>query len=228
MRPPRVLQFILGGSSLLVPVIAATHSYDARTLVEYGVGFVVLVAATAGAWWMDRRSPPSPGAARTGRAINVGLALGLLWVIEISINNFVAPPNPARDHIDNAFWALIAASILVFSTQAAYQAHRWRDGVNAGTWSGFTSGAVACCMALCLTVFGMTAILHDPINIAEWSARGPQTGAPSMASYFAAETFAGALLHLTVLGIVMGALLGALGGAVGKGIRVARRPSPAP
>jgi hypothetical protein len=44
-----------------------------------------------------------------------------------------------------------------------------------------------------------------------------------MASYFAYETFAGAFLHLTVLGIGMGALLGVVGGVVGKFAKTAFR-----
>jgi hypothetical protein len=49
---------------------------------------------------------------------------------------------------------------------------------------------------------------------------------PSPLTVARAETFAGAMLHLTVLGVVMGVLLGALGGLVGKALRSARRPIP--
>jgi hypothetical protein len=219
VTPRQALAIILGCSSLLVPVIAEVHGYDARALTAYGLGFVVLLVALAGAWQLDRPSSAPAETPRTHRAMRVGLVLGVLWVAEISINNFIAPPLPARDHIDNAFWAVIAMAIFVLSVDAAYRADRLRDGVIAGAWSGFASGAVACCMALCLIAFGMRAILADPLNRAEWAARGAQGGAPTMAAYFAGETFAGALLHLTVLGVVMGALLGALGGAVGKGVR---------
>ena len=62
----------------------------------------------------------------------------------------------------------------------------------------------------------MTLITHDPLNVAEWAASGPASGAPDMASYFAFETMAGALGHLFVLGTLMGGVLGLAGGAVGR------------
>ena len=85
------------------------------------------------------------------------------------------------------------------------------------------SGAIACCMALSLIVFGMPFIVRDPLNSAEWAERGSTSGAPNMASYFAYQTFAGAFLHLVVLGVLMGALLGAFGGLVGRMIRLTNR-----
>jgi len=44
-----------------------------------------------------------------------------------------------------------------------------------------------------------------------------------MAAYYAYETFAGAFLHLIILGIFMGLLLGLLGGTVGKVIKATSR-----
>ncbi len=37
-----------------------------------------------------------------------------------------------------------------------------------------------------------------------------------MATYFAYQTLAGALLHLVVLGAILGLILGLVGGALGK------------
>ena len=51
--------------------------------------------------------------------------------------------------------------------------------------------------------------------MAEWAERGAESGAPTMAAYFAFETLAGALLHLVGLGLIMGILLGAGGALVG-------------
>jgi hypothetical protein len=153
----------------------------------------------------------------------VGIILGILWVVEISINNFIAPPLPARDIVDNIFWAVIALVIFVFTTVCAYRAKRFASGMEAGIWSGLVSGIFACCMALALIVFGMHFITHDPLNITEWAARGTNTSAPTMAAYYAYETFAGAFGHLTILGIFMGLLLGLLGGTVGRAIQVASR-----
>jgi hypothetical protein len=72
-------------------------------------------------------------------------------------------------------------------------------------------------MALALIVFGMYFITHDPLNLAEWAARSKANQSTTMAAYFAYETFAGAFLHLIVLGLLMGGLLGMVGGILGKG-----------
>ena len=140
-------------------------------------------------------------------------------MVEIGINNFLAPPLPGRDIIDNLFWAAIAVLLLGGSLVAAFRARRWRSGVSFGLWSGLASGAMACGMALAMVAFGMHFLLHDPLNVAEWAARSADEAAPSMAAYFAYQTLAGGLLHVIVLGAGMGVLLGALGGGIGKVIR---------
>ena len=145
--------------------------------------------------------------------------IGLLWTIEIGINNFVQPGLPLRDIVDNIFWAIIALLILIFASVEAFQKRKVSAGISAGFWMGIASGTVACLTALALIVFGMEFITSDPLNIREWSDISKNTHYPSMKVYFAYETMAGALMHLTILGIVMGLLLGVLGGIMGKSIR---------
>ena len=153
-----------------------------------------------------------------------GVAAGALWVVEIGINNIAAPPNPPRDRIDNAFWAAVAIVILGASIRRAYTSRRIGDGIRTGAWSGFVSGLMACCTGLTIIAFGMPLLLHDPLNIAEWAARGATSGAPTMAAYYALESLAGAMGHLTVLGVVMGAMLGVIGGVLAKAARLFNRP----
>src|SRR5207253_6585450 len=113
-----------------------------------------LLAAVAAVWLTARRRlrilPPPDRL-----AIRVGLALGLLWALEISINNFLAPPLPARDVIDNSFWALIAVTILGLALVATYRANRFSRGLVSGLWTGAVSGVGACGMALAVIIFGM-------------------------------------------------------------------------
>ena len=218
-----MLRIILVFSMALVPIIGLRYHYNRFSLQVCGGGFLILLILWGGLRAYSAKPSFLVRSADTGRSIAVGLYLGLLWVIEISINNFLSPPLPGRDIVDNLFWAGIAVGLFLFAALCAYRADHLRVGVEAGTWTGLASGAVACCMALALTVFGMKSILGDPINLAEWADRGPRTGAPSMAAYFAYETFAGAFLHLIVLGIVMGVLLGLIGGATGKGMRLVCR-----
>ena len=209
--------------TVLVPIIAVNYSYSRLSGIESGVGFLTLLAVAALLEAYRRRIDLWRNAGESTLAVTVGIALGLLWVIEISINNFIAPPLPARDIIDNIFWAVIGLSILFFAVQRTLQKDSIVCGIEAGAWSGFASGLLACCMALCIIVLGMYFITHDPLNIAEWGLRGSGSQSLSMAAYFAYETFAGGFMHLIILGIGMGGILGVIGGCLGKGIKLAMR-----
>ncbi len=150
------------------------------------------------------------------KSILLGLFAGLLWTAEISMNNILIPGLPARDILDDLFWAAIALIIVIASIQCAYQTSTIRIGMEVGFWSGLSSGAVACLTGLLFVAVGMQFLLHDPLNIAEWSIRGATSGTPNMAVYFAYQTLAGSLLHLVVLGVIMGIILGAIGGILGR------------
>jgi hypothetical protein len=204
---------------LLVSFVALHYSYSSLSAIESGAGFLILFAVAASLWFYRNRASHRKNPTERNGTIIFGIILGLLWMIEISINNFIAPPLPARDIIDNIFWAIIAFSILVLSVTRALQKDSLMQGIEAGIWSGFVSGLLACCMGLLVVVFGMHFILQDPLNVSEWVGRGAGSNAPRMAAYFAFETFAGAFGHLIVLGVAMGALLGVLGGSIGKGVK---------
>jgi hypothetical protein len=214
LSPRMILLIVLLYTTALVPNVAAKYSYNTLTLALSDVGFLILLAADLYLWRVD----PSE---TVDSSVRVGIALGLLWVAEISINNFLAPGIPDRDVIDNMFWGIIAASIFIYAILRTVRSGRFVEGMTAGVWSGSVSGVLACCMALSLIVFGMGWITRDPLNIAEWAASGINGRTLSMAAYFAYETFAGAFLHLVVLGLLMGLLLGVFGGAVGKAVLLA-------
>ncbi len=150
--------------------------------------------------------------------ISIGLAIGLLWTIEIGINNLIHPGLPLRDIIDDLFWAFIALLILYCAVASAYKKRKIAAAIIAGFWTGTASGAIACVTALSLIVFGMHFILNDPLNIKEWADTHKNLHYPGMHVYFAYQTFAGAILHLTVLGTLMGLILGLVGGVLGKSI----------
>ncbi|HEY0554673.1 MAG TPA: hypothetical protein VGG20_10420 [Thermoanaerobaculia bacterium] len=217
-------------SAILVPVIAFRYAYDMSSWIAGGGGFALLLAAFGGTWLITRTARRDAAPAALDRITLSGLVLGLLWTIEIGINNFVAPPLPGRDTADDSFWALIALGILIASVVAAYSLGRFKAGLAVGTWSGLASGAVACVTALALIIFGMPLLLSDPVNLTEWANRAKDSTAPTMASYFAFETMAGAFLHLVALGVGMGFVLGAVGGALGTAAklgpsRLRHRPS---
>lgn len=215
---------------LLTLFTAIAYAYNQFSWLVSVVGTSLLLAATSIAWLITRSTRRSEKTTTLDQMTYLGLVLGLGWVVEITINNVVAPGLPARDIIDDVFWALIAIGILIGSIAIGYRSGRPSRGIAFGMWSGFVSGVLACGMALSIVVFGMSLLLSDPLNIAEWSARAQDVTAPTMAAYFAYETFAGAFLHLTVLGIGMGSLLGIVGGvigALGKRGKLARRRKPA-
>jgi hypothetical protein len=204
---------------ILVAIVGLQYSYETSSIIETASGFF-LFFVIAGSLWLFRNKISRHLNSINGIGIACfGIVLGLLWVIEIGINNFMTPPFPARDLIDNIFWAVIALLILILSAILAYRNNSFVRGLEAGLWSGFVSGLLACCMGLLLIVFGMRFILKDPLNISEWAAQGASSHALSMAAYFAFETLAGAVGHLLILGIGMGSLLGALGGCAGKGFK---------
>jgi hypothetical protein len=152
------------------------------------------------------------------RNITIGLYLGLLWTIEISINNFIRPGLPYRDIIDNIFLGIIPLLILINAIRDAYQLKRFLFGVKSGLWSGLSSGVIASTTGLLLIVFGMKFILLDPLNIKEWQDVNGGVNTSGMSVYFAYETFAGSIMHLYILGLLLGVILGVLGGFIGWSI----------
>jgi hypothetical protein len=157
------------------------------------------------------------------RNVALGLGFGLLWTFEISINNLIRPGLPLRDNIDNIFWVIIALLILITSIKDAYQTNKFLNGVKSGFWSGIASGAVACLTALIFVVFGMKYLLMDPVNIKEWTDIKATENSPGMDVYFAYQTFAGAIMHLFILGVIMGLFLGIIGGFIGKTLHFSKK-----
>jgi hypothetical protein len=150
------------------------------------------------------------------RNIIAGLYIGILWTLEISMNNIIQPGLPLRDNLDDIFWAIIACLILYLSISSSFKTKKIFDGIKAGVLSGFSTGVIACFTALILIVFGMRLIESDAINKIEWLGMKDKSHYPNMAAYFAYETLAGAIMHLVILGLIMGLLLGIIGGTAGK------------
>jgi hypothetical protein len=175
-----------------------------------GLAAILVITVTLGfGLWFGRRSRY-----RADRSLLVGLGIGLLWAIEVSVNNFLTPPLPWRDIIDNVFWAAVGALIFAYSVSRAYRTGRLSDGVEAGLWAGFASGVVACVAGLLITVFGIELVVNDPLTAAEWQSQG--AGLTDPAVFSAYETLFGALAHLHLLGTVMGVLIGLIAGLVGR------------
>lgn len=157
------------------------------------------------------------------RNVELGLCIGLLWTIEIGINNIIRPGLPLRDNIDDVFLAIIALIILIIAIRGAFQTNKFLCGVKSGFWCGLASGAIACFTALILIVFGMKYLLLDPINIKEWTDIKASNNSPGMDVYFTYQTFAGANMHLFILGAMLGLFLGFIGGIAGKTLRILKK-----
>ncbi len=192
--------------------IAWKYAYDAATWIEAMLAALTLLVLAAGLATICRFSKHVDCSPIVWWAVIVGLILGALWVFEILTNNVLAPPLPARDIIDNSFWAAIELITLAGAFAMALRSRRVVHGVAFGAWSGLASGLIACTAALALVTFGMRLLTTDPLNVAEWATRGGPSGVSSIERYFAFETLAGALGHLLVLGVGLGTLVGLLGG----------------
>jgi hypothetical protein len=46
------------------------------------------------------------------KSVTLGLLAGLLWTVEIGMNNILQPGLPLRDILDDLFWAVIALIIV--------------------------------------------------------------------------------------------------------------------
>jgi len=69
---------------------------------------------------------------RQEKNVVLGLSFGLLWTIEISMNNFIRPGLPLRDILDNIFWAVIALAILIAAVNESYHSDKFVDGLKSG------------------------------------------------------------------------------------------------
>lgn len=211
--PRRALALVFGLCALVLIGIAATRALQVEG--RWGAVLAVILFIALAAISLRSRGP----AARRG--MDFGLALGLLWVVEIGINNLVQPPMPMRDWIDDGFALAVLAGQLWLAIHAA-GTRRALPALAASGWAGLASGAMACLTALILALFGSELLLSDPLNRAEWADVARQNPGIDAATYFTQETMAGALLHLLVLGLGVGMVLGLLA-TVGAAIyRVAR------
>ena len=217
LTPARLLRGSLIASALLVVAAVLLHLSppDGRglRLLEAVVALLAILAMLGLTYWP--RSLAAPAQALPRRSTAAGLALGLLWTVEIAMNNVAQPPLPLRDILDNVFWGLVALGVFVVALREGVRRRTVRSGVTAGLWCGLATGAVACLTGMAFVVFGMPLLLADALNIAEWSDLGGGSS-QEMANYFALETMAGAIGHLVVLGLIMGVLLGVIAGAIGK------------
>lgn len=215
MKPVLISQYLLITSAVLVVVMYILYpALEWSLKIEAGACLFSLILLIVLALLVEKFKHKLSG--KSKQNLLAGLYFGLLWTVEISMNNVIQPKLPLRDYLDDIFWAIIAVFILYISCRDALNERKIIAGIKAGFFSGFASGIVACFTALVLICFGMKLLLKDPPNIAEWASVKNKTTYPTMASYFAYQTFAGAMMHLVILGIVMGLLLGIIGGLLGK------------
>ncbi len=214
----RILSFILFFSSVLSAAIFFIYRgfgwpfgrESLESVIAFGVFLITLLCFQ---FYLHKRNRLD---VVQQKSVAIGLFVGLLWTMEISMNNILRPGLPGRDLYDDLFWAAIALIIFIISIHYGFTSKKISRAFSVGFWSGLASGAVAGITALIFIVFGMSQILLDPLNKMEWLARGADSGTPNISVYFAYQTLAGAVLHLIVLGAIMGLLLGILGGLVGK------------
>jgi hypothetical protein len=219
MNSNRILTMTLVFSIILIISIYflyRTYSWPTGLEAAGCLISVILIAAGLLIFWLLRDKFIND---LQKRNVLLGLGVGLLWTLEIIVNNIIQPDVPLRDNIDNIFWAAIALLILSISIRDAYQTKKMLKGIMSGFWTGISSGAVACLTALIFIVFGMKYLLLDPVNFREWTDIKASENTSGMDVYFAYQTLAGAVMHLFVLGAIMGLFLGIIGGLIGRTLR---------
>jgi hypothetical protein len=183
----------------------------------------MLVALAVAAYAAGWRPGPHVAARRLG--IGLGAGLGLLWTVEITVNNvFPADRVPVgtRDIVDDVIWVGICLLTLVAAGVAARRAGRMAVGAGVGLWSGIVSGLFAYLAALLVAALFLSGPQHDPELIAGFAASGYPDLATDATFSLIGSPVGGAGGHLWLLGIAAGTLLGALGGFVGS---LGRQPS---
>jgi len=223
MKPVIVSQFLLIISAVLVLIMYLLYPALQWSLKMEAAGCLISVMILIALILLINKFK-NKLSYKSENNLKEGLYFGLLWTIEISMNNIIQPRLPLRDYLDNIFWGIIAILILWVSYKDALDAKKIVAGIKAGFFSGFASGIVACLTALVLICFGMKLLLKDPVNIAEWADMNGKTNYPNMASYFAYQTFAGAIMHLIILGMIMALLLGVIGRLAGKLVSLRAKP----
>ena len=211
-------------SALFVPLLSLLYKGSTWQLTtevaESATAFLVLTSATAFLYLYNKKASHD---AIQHQGVKVGLLLGFIWTIEISVNNIIQPGLPLRDVLDDLFWAIIACCILALSVVTTYRAKKVTEGTKVGFWTGTASGSVACLTALSFIILGMPLLLADPLNIAEWTRERGTTSNLHMSEYLAYQTVTGAILHFVVLGTIMGVLLGIIGSLLAKlGVQIAK------
>lgn len=223
MKSNKILSMLIALSIILIIVMYFRYRPYSWPTGSEALGFlvsIILMAATLLVLWILRDKIIND---LQKRNVALGLGFGVLWTLEIIINNLIRPGLPLRDNIDNIFWVIIALLILITAIREAYMTNKFLNGVKSGFWSGIASGAVACLTALVFVVFGMKYLLMDPVNIKEWTDIQATEKSPGMDVYFAYQTFAGAVMHLFILGFIMGLLLGIIGGFIGKTLHLSKK-----
>jgi hypothetical protein len=216
MKYHRILKFSLITSMVLVLTIfflyrAPKWPFEQGGLLclasEIAIGFFLGML-----YWLDRGGNT---ALLYEKTIKQGLWIGLLWTVEIAMNNVIQPGLPLRDILDDIFWGILALLIFIIAFRDALKSNKVASAISSAFWTGLCSGAIACLTALILIVFGMPLITSDPLNIAEWNGQRHLAGT-AMQVYFAYQTLAGAVMHLVILGVILGLLIGLIGGLLAR------------
>jgi hypothetical protein len=209
-------------------VVARHPGAPAATLFAIALGAVMLVTlAVAGLAAWRPAADPDGGTRRLGTWLGIGL--GLLWMVEIGVNNVFPADRIAlgsRDAIDDAIWALISLLTLGAGAVAARRAGSVAAGTSIGLWSGIVSGLLAYLGALLVAVLFPGAAERDPDLLSKFPASGyPDLPTDAAYSLIGPWPIGGGAAHLWLLGIGAGLLLGALGGLIGS-IGSPRRAAP--
>lgn len=216
---PRVRSGMLAGISIYIAAVIIDLVRFPGILTDAGDAwplYVALIAATAGLYIAfachDTRRMPPVTALVVPMGVRWGLAVGVLWMIEVFAGNATITPLLLPFYFGAALAAYLLPAIL--GGLVAHRTGSVAAAVRTCVWCGLVSGLITACWLLLLTylLLALGVSQHDAQNIQEFH----RSHAPDLTSFIIGDTLLGATNHLWLIGPGLGALVGVVGATIGR------------
>lgn len=178
---------------------------------------VIVGCLLVGYGWMALHRTHTQSASETSalrQGIWWGLAVGILWIIEIWAGNLANPQSASAESLIHLIYGGCILAVPVVTLFAAARASRQTRKFSTGVWVGLWSGIVSALIVFATFVFIGFAFpnLPDPQTVSQFTRRGfTDYGAFSFS-----DSLATIINHLWI-GPVLGLIFGAAGGVMGQG-----------
>ncbi|MBI3537293.1 MAG: hypothetical protein HY070_07050 [Chloroflexi bacterium] len=148
-----------------------------------------------------------------GAGIVIGIALGVVHIVYVFINNLANLDAPAGARLNNISLALLFAVFVLAGARGGQLTGRVQFGARAGMASGIVSAMIGIATLWLVTFLFMDVIRQNAFMILDFQ----RSNAASMDAFIIDDAL-GATMVEFVVSLALGAGLGALGGWMGAGI----------